>query len=91
MLDRTASGTTDFHHEFGNKLQYAAPESLSDTLEFSIFMDTSSMELFVNKGQCGMTAQLFPYQRYTHLEIENLSTGELGISELKICPIPSIW
>ncbi len=91
MLDRTASGITEFNYEFGNKLQYAAPESLSDTLEFSIFMDASSMELFVNKGQCVITAQLFPNQPYTHLEIENLSNGELRITELKIRPMPSVW
>ncbi len=90
LLDRTQSGSTDFHYEFGNKLHYAALENLSNTLEIDIFMDASSIEVFLNKGQYVMTDQLFPSVPYTQLEIENLSTGELHIKDLQVRPIRSV-
>ncbi len=90
LLDRTQSGSTDFHYDFGNKLHYAALEKLSNTLEIDIFMDASSIEVFLNKGQYVMTDQLFPSIPYTRLQIENLSTGELHIQELQVRPIRSV-
>ncbi|MEM8507950.1 MAG: glycoside hydrolase family 32 protein [Bacteroidota bacterium] len=90
MLDRTASGTTDFHYEFGNKLHYAALENVSDDLEITIFLDTASIEVFLNKGQYVMTDQLFPSVPYTQLKIENLSNRELRIRDLQVRAIRSL-
>lgn len=91
MLDRTASGLTNFNYEFGNKLHYAAMKDLPEDLRFSIFLDRSSIEVFVNDGQYAMTDQLFPSKPYTNLVIENLSTSEIQIKDLKISSMKSIW
>ena len=91
MLDRTKSGITDFNYEFGNKLHYAAMKYAAENLEFSIYLDRASIEVFVNSGQFTMTDQLFPSQPYTKLSIENLSSNELQIMDLKISAIQSVW
>ena len=91
MLDRTQSGSTGFHYEFGNKLHYAALENVSNNLKLDIFLDASSIEVFLNKGQYVMTEQLFPSAPYTYLEIENLATGELQLKNIKVRPIRSVW
>ena len=90
ILDRAQSGITDFHYEFGNKLHYAALKNLPVNLKVDIFLDASSIEVFLNKGQYVMTEQLFPSVPYTHLEIENLSTRELLIKNVKVRPIRSV-
>ena len=91
MVDRTESGTTDFNYEFGNKLHYAAMKDINEELEFSIYLDRSSIEVFVNGGQYAMTGQLFPSKPYTKLSIENLSSNELQIKNLKVSPMQSVW
>ena len=91
MLDRTASGSTEFNYEFGNKLHYAAMDQLAERLDFSIYLDRSSIEVFVNGGQYAMTDQLFPSQPYTKLVFENLSTDDFQIEDLKINRVKSVW
>lgn len=91
MLDRTGSGNTNFNYEFGNKLHYTPMKDISEKLEFSIYLDWSSIEVFVNGGQYAMTDQLFPSQAYTQLSIENLSSGELEIENLNISSMQSVW
>ena len=59
-------------------------KDILDNLGFSIYLDRSSVEVFVNDGQYAMTDQLFPAQPYTKLSIENLSNGELQIKDLQI-------
>ncbi|MEM8928273.1 MAG: glycoside hydrolase family 32 protein [Bacteroidota bacterium] len=90
MLDRTASGMTDFNYEFGNKLHYAAMKNVPGDLDFSIYLDRSSIEVFVNGGEYAMTDQLFPSQPYTQLSIENISSKELQIKDLKINVMQSV-
>jgi len=91
MLNRTASGNTDFNYEFGNKLHYAAMQNLSDNLKISMYLDRSSIEVFLNDGQYAMTDQIFPSEPYTTLTIENLSTADIQIKNLTISPMKSIW
>lgn len=91
MLDRTESGATDFNYDFGNKLHYAAMKDIDEELEFSIYLDWSSIEVFVNGGQYAMTDQLFPSEPYTKLSIENFSSDELQIKDLKISSMRSVW
>jgi fructan beta-fructosidase len=91
LLDRTESGRTDFNYEFGNKLHYAAMQNVPENLEFSIYIDRSSIEVFINNGQYVMTDQVFPSQPYTKMAIENLSTGDLQIKELEVSRMKSVW
>jgi len=91
LLDRTASGNTDFNYDFGNKLHYAAMKNISENLKLSIYLDRSSIEVFVNDGQYAMTDLVFPSRPYNKMVIENLSNGELQIEALKVSRMKSVW
>ena len=53
-------------------------------VEFRIFLDASSVEVFINKGQYVMTAQIFPTNSYSDMEIGNTGTAPLKLQDLKI-------
>jgi fructan beta-fructosidase len=57
----------------------------------AIFLDQSSVEIFMNNGQKVMTAQFFNNLAFNQLKIEN-NTAETHVYRgLKITPIQSIW
>jgi len=91
LLDRTESGNTDFNYDFGNKLHYAAMKNIPENLKLSIYLDRSSIEVFVNEGQYAMTDLVFPSRPYNKMVIENLSTGELQVEALKVSRMKSVW
>ena len=71
-LDRTQSGCVDFSPAFG--AFHTAPLALpEDVLSLRLFVDRSSVELFVNGGLLTMTEQIFPDAGLK--EISVLSTG----------------
>ena len=92
MKDRTQSGITDFHYEFGNKLHYMPlPKEDSTSIDLTIYFDKSSCELFVNDGKGVMTSQLFSEAEYSKMEVVNLSSTELMIDQLSYDLIQGIW
>lgn len=56
-VDRTKAGKSDFHEDFA--AIHSAPMSWKAD-ELRIFLDASSVELFVNDGELVMTSLLFP-------------------------------
>jgi fructan beta-fructosidase len=60
-------------------------------VEFRIFLDASSVEVFINKGQYVMTAQIFPANFYSDLEIGNTGTTSLKIQDLTINEVTGVW
>ncbi len=92
LLDRIVSGVTDFDESFANKIQQMPITNLpEDAYEVRILIDRSSIEVFINKGQYVMTAQLFPTKPYTSLEFENASAIPITIENLNINPLKRIW
>ncbi len=92
MLDRTQSGATSFNYEFGNKLHHMVTDQLKgEDFKVEIYMDWSSIEIFINDGQYVMTQQIFPTEVYTDLVFENLSDSNLDIREFSISTIKSVW
>ncbi|MEM8847279.1 MAG: glycoside hydrolase family 32 protein [Bacteroidota bacterium] len=91
LLDRMKSGKVNFQSEFGNKKHHAPIDELSnDTYEVSIFLDWSSIEVFVDGGLYTMTDQIFPTEPYGELKIENLDS-EYPIQDLVISGMQSVW
>ena len=62
-----------------------------ERIPVSIFLDQSSIEVFLNGGQKVMTAQFFNTNQYNQLKIENKGTEKAVFKGLKITPIHSIW
>lgn len=87
-LDRSKSGLTDFSDKFALPIMEAPADFIdSDSAEFQIFLDASSIEFFADSGANAITAQFFPEKAYTQFSI----TTEDEVKNLKITPIPSIW
>ena len=91
-LNRSASGKVDFQEDFGKQLQEMPIDNLPEgELELRMVLDRSSIEIFINKGQYVMTAQIFPNEAYTIFGIENTSKTELVLNNLKIGAVEGIW
>ncbi len=70
FIDRTNAGKSDFSKIFAAK--HEAPANYNhETIDMSIFMDRSSIELFADEGQCVMTDIVFPSSSYNKLTILN--------------------
>ncbi|GGD53271.1 hypothetical protein GCM10011361_19950 [Muriicola marianensis] len=90
-LDRSASGLVDFKETFG-RVQQMPLEHLGDgELEFDIFTDASSIEVFINKGQFAMTAQVFPTEPYSELLISNQGSEPVEILQVEVHAVNRVW
>lgn len=89
-LDRRNSGQVKFEKSFGEQRQNTkTPLLQSKTIQYQIFLDWSSIELFLGGGTYSFTAQIFPNQPYTKLSIS--SSKDQHLKEFSISKINSIW
>lgn len=88
FFDRLSAGLDDFNSSFG--VEHQIPfHQFSDTLSLDIFVDFSSIEIFINNGKYVMTELLFPATPYQFFTIDAKNQALLlngNITELK-----SIW
>ena len=91
LLDRMKSGKVDFQSEFGNK-KHRMSISMEEGSEFEVnmFLDWSSIEIFLNGGLYSMTEQIFPSEPYNTLIIENRD-GQEKIELKSIKHMETIW
>ncbi|MBT8188415.1 MAG: glycoside hydrolase family 32 protein [Croceitalea sp.] len=91
-LDRRQSGKIDFHEEFGKTVHKMSLKGLAqESYEVSLYIDRSSVEVFIDDGKFVMTEQIFPTAPYTSLSITNRGTESLQVKNLKVQKIKSIW
>ncbi|WP_373516964.1 glycoside hydrolase family 32 protein [Pricia sp.] len=92
-LDRSRSGKTDFQEDFGKTIQQMPIPDLPDgKYEVRILMDRSSIEIFLNKGQYAITAQVFPNENYNALNIVNTSDAKaLEFKNFGIGSVKGVW
>ena len=89
FIDRRKSGKVNFEPSFGAAVHKApAIEKKSINTKFSIFMDESSIEFFVNDGETVLTDQIFPDIPFTAL---TFTSKEKSIAPLKVSKIRRIW
>jgi len=74
FIDRSLSGITDFSPEFKGKHLSSNPYK-SLQLDFTIYLDHSSIELFAEDGACAMTDIYFSTESYSKAEI--ITNGEM--------------
>lgn len=88
-LDRTHSGRVDFHKRFAGIA--AAPIRLVDgRLKLRVFVDTSSVEVFVNDGETVLTSLIFPSPESTGVGL-SFQKGELRRGYLEVWKLRSAW
>ncbi|HET8736781.1 MAG TPA: glycoside hydrolase family 32 protein [Pricia sp.] len=91
-LDRSESGKTDFQEDFGAGMQIMPVPDLPDGYyEVRVLIDRSSIEIFLNKGQYAMTAQIFPTGDYTSLKLSNPSDTVLTCTDFSVNAVKSVW
>lgn len=88
FIDRTKSGKTDFHKDFGGR--HVAPRlTSSGKMDCSLIIDVSSIEMFADSGLTVMTETFFPTEPFNHIRIQ--SPGNITIKKLVVSNFKSIW
>ncbi|TDE54789.1 glycoside hydrolase family 32 protein [Flavobacterium sp. GT3P67] len=89
-IDRRHSGIVNFEKNFGKEIHKTAMlNNNSETMDYQITLDWSSVEIFLNGGIYTFTEQIFPTTPYTQLRIQ--SDEEQEIKNFTIRKIKGIW
>lgn len=89
FVDRTKSGTTNFHPDFAAKHQ-APLTPVNNRVRMSIFMDWSSIEVFGGEGLAVISDMIFPASESNGLELYAVG-GDVKLVSLQINELGSIW
>lgn len=81
LLDRSKSGVTAFYSGFG-VVATADRETKNRYLQMKVYLDVSSIEVFVDGGFTTMTGLFFPTQPFSRVKVEFNSA--VGINQLML-------
>ncbi len=88
-LDRSLSGETEFSEWFAGS--YDAPAPLQNgKLQLHLFVDWSSVELFVNNGKTVFSIRIFPDPSSTGIELFSNGGGAV-VEKLDFWELASVW
>jgi len=87
-LDRSASGTVSFNAAFGD-LQVAPIRGSAQGLKLQLYMDHSSLEIFLNEGETVFTSLVFPSVPYNLISLK--SDREIELKAGTVYELQSIW
>jgi fructan beta-fructosidase len=90
FIDRQRSGHTDFSPDFASQRHTAKWLPQENKLRLHLFVDWSSVELFVDNGRLVMTEQLFPTTPYNQLTFY-ANSGNVHLTRCQIWQLDSIW
>jgi len=88
-LDRRLSGNVSFSSLFPRRVSAPLLDAFGD-VRFHIFVDQSSVEVFVNNGKIVMTALIFPDPASTGLEVFSVR-GKALLRRAEAWQMSSIW
>lgn len=83
ILDRSQSGIIDFSEPFGKP--HNLPNLVGQVSDIRIFLDRSSVEVFINEGELVMTEVIFPTEPYNKVVLNGFQ------NENTIYYLSSIW
>jgi len=89
FLDRTNSGESDFYDEFNQRFE-APARLIEGKIKLHIFIDWSSVEVFVNDGETVLTSRIFPDPESTEIRFRSVG-GSSELESLTFWPLKSIW
>ena len=87
-LDRSKSGSVDFNAHFGDP-QFAPLRNPSTSTSLRIFVDTASLELFIDDGETVMTAIDFPSIPFDRVTLR--ADRPIELQSADIYALESIW
>ena len=79
-LDRSRSGRTDFHKDFGKK-DILTHLVKNNSYQVKLFVDKHSTEMFINDGDVAFTNCMFPTEIYGNM---TFSAKGVSISDVKV-------
>ena len=82
-IDRSHSGKIDFHEKFGQVHRTDLKDIKLNRV--AVYLDLSSMELFINDGALVMTELFFPNRPFNKIKFKN------SAQRFSVAPIKSIW
>jgi fructan beta-fructosidase len=88
FVDRTKSGDVSFSKEFPGR--YSTTLSGTKRVKLHIFVDRSSVEVFINDGEEVMTDRIYPPPGSTGIELYS-TVGAAKVVSLSYWPLQSIW
>jgi sucrose-6-phosphate hydrolase SacC (GH32 family) len=89
-VDRTRSGLTDFHDRFSGR--HEAPLRIADdAFDLCLLLDTSSIEVFAQKGETVLTDLIFPGTDYRRLNLSADGGDGPAVRGITIQSLKSIW
>ena len=88
FVDRSKSGDVSFSKDFPGR--YYAWLPFTERIRLHIFVDRSSVEIFVNDGEKVMTNRIYPPPGSTGIELYSKYT-EGKIVSFTYWPLQSIW
>lgn len=87
-LDRRSSGAVNFDPTFSG-IQTAPMRDHGDRQILQVFVDQSSIEIFINRGELVLTALVFPAVPYNSIQLR--SESEIGLTAGTVYALKSIW
>jgi len=87
-IDRTEAGNSSFSKEFA--AAHMAPYKAGNEMEFHLYTDESSVELFIDGGKAVLTDIIFPTIPYNKVEIFSIK-GSVQVTDAGIWSLSSIW
>lgn len=89
FIDRSKAGKSDFSDVFAS-VHHAPVDYTLSSIDMTIYVDNSSIELFADGGRTVMTDIVFPTEAYTNIEIASTGSGTQLI-EGSITKLEGIW
>lgn len=88
--DRRMAGKKDFSNTFAETIHYAPRESKSSTIDFHLFFDVSSVDMFADNGLTAITDLFFPNEDFTEMNIF-VEEGTLEIINGQLYELNKVW
>lgn len=89
-FDRSQSGIIDFETSFGAQKQTQPFTPNGEFIGVAVYIDASSIEVFVDGGRYVFTNQIFPTIPYNEVQV-NSFYNERGVVDFRIDSIPRVW
>lgn len=88
-VDRTKSGIVDFHDAFAGR-HIAPARTINGELALRIFVDRSTIEVFINGGEAVISDRIFPTSNSAVIEVF-AGNDSATIKSLKLHQLKSAW
>lgn len=90
-LDRSKSANQSFSKNFEERNYFETSYTVAGPIKFRVFVDHSLVEVFVDGGKKVLTAQFYPDEKDTGIEIFSTSKHSAGTMACYLYEINAVW